>query len=173
MGCLAESLFEENAMATFGKVMSLSRACLATSSRAAIVSRGLATTSASSSRLVKSSKTSSSAILPSCQYKLLNPCGTANILQVRQYSHDIPMSLQLINDRIFLVLRLYDKINPEKVSLESHFINDLGLDSLDHVEVIMAIEDEFGFEIPDDHAEKLMTPNQIIRYVADHEDVYE
>jgi len=83
------------------------------------------------------------------------------------------MSLQLINDRIFLVLRLYDKINPEKVSLESHFINDLGLDSLDHVEVIMAIEDEFGFEIPDDHAEKLMTPNQIIRYVADHEDVYE
>ena len=57
--------------------------------------------------------------------------------------------------------------------MESHFINDLGLDSLDHVEVIMAMEDEFGFEIPDDHAEKLMTPKQIVRYVADHEDVYE
>merc|ERR1711951_67701 len=166
-------LFEENAMATFGKVMSLSRACLATSSRAVLVSRGLATTSATSSRLVKSSKTSSSALIPSSQSKLLNPCRTANTLQVRQYGHDIPMSLQLINDRVFLVLRLYDKINPEKVALESHFINDLGLDSLDHVEVIMAIEDEFGFEIPDDHAEKLMTPNQIIRYVADHEDVYE
>merc|ERR1712212_1401349 len=160
---------EENAMATFGKVMSLSRACLVTSSRAAIVSRGLAT----SSRLVKSSNTSSSALLPSSQSKLLSPCCTTNTLQVRQYSAEIPMSLQLINDRVFLVLRLYDKINPEKVALESHFINDLGLDSLDHVEVIMAIEDEFGFEIPDDHAERLMTPSQIIRYVADHEDVYE
>ena len=98
-----------------------------------------------------------------------------------------------------LVLKLYDKINPDTVSLEkkrnsachsfsyisclphaflqvgldSHFIKDLGLDSLDHVEVIMAMEDEFGFEIPDDHAEKLWTPRQIIQYVADHEDVFE
>merc|ERR1712217_250344 len=163
-----KDLFEENAMATFGKVMSLSRACLATSSRAVLVTRGLATTSATSSRLVKSSRTSSSALIPSSQSKLLNPClRTANTLQVRQYGHDIPMSLQLINDRVFLVLRLYDKINPEKVALESHFINDLGLDSLDHVEVIMAMEDEFGFEIPDDHAEKLMTPQQIAQYVCE------
>jgi NADH dehydrogenase (ubiquinone) 1 alpha/beta subcomplex 1 len=51
-------------------------------------------------------------------------------------------------------------------------MKDLGLDSLDHVEVIMAIEDEFGFEIPDDHAEKLMTPAKIVQYVADHEDVH-
>merc|ERR1711973_334638 len=100
-------LFGENAMATFGKVMSLSRACLATSSRAVLVTRGLATTSATSSRLVKSSRTSSSALIPSSQSRLLNPCRTANTLQVRQYGHDIPMSLQLINDRVFLVLRLY------------------------------------------------------------------
>merc|ERR1711994_20432 len=165
-------LFEENAMATFGKVMSLTRACLATSSRAVLVTRGLATTSATSSRLVKSSRTSSSALIPSSQSMLLNPCRTTtNTLQVRQYGHDIPMSLQLINDRVFLVLRLYDKINPEKVALESHFINDLGLDSLDHVEVIMAIEDEFGFEIPDDHAEKLLTPAKIVEYVSDHESI--
>ena len=38
---------------------------------------------------------------------------------------------------------------------ESHFIKDLGLDSLDHVEIIMTIEDVFGLEIPDDQAEKL------------------
>ena len=36
----------------------------------------------------------------------------------------------------------------------------------------MAIEDEFGFEIPDDHGEKLLTPGQIVRYVADHNDIY-
>jgi len=48
----------------------------------------------------------------------------------------------------------------------------LGLDSLDHVEVIMAIEDEFGFEIPDKDAEKLWTPQDIIKYVADKEEVW-
>ena len=69
----------------------------------------------------------------------------------------------MIKDRCLLVLRLYDKINPEKLTLESHFINDLGLDSLDHVEIIMAMEDEFGFEIPDDHAEKLLTPAKIVQ----------
>lgn len=63
------------------------------------------------------------------------------------------------------------KIGLLKVSLDAHFINDLGLDSLDHVEVIMAIEDEFGFEIPDEHAEKLLTPGKIAQYVFDHETV--
>lgn len=60
-----------------------------------------------------------------------------------------------------------------QLSLDSHFINDLGLDSLDHIEVIMAIEDEFGFEIPDMDAEKLLRPTDIVRYVADRQDVYE
>ena len=72
-----------------------------------------------------------------------------------------------------LVLNLYDKIDNNKITLDSHFMKDLGLDSLDHVEVIMAIEDEFGFEIPDDNAERLTTPRKICQYVADHEDVYE
>ena len=65
------------------------------------------------------------------------------------------------------------KILHFQITLDSHFIKDCGLDSLDHVEVIMQMEDEFGFEIPDDHAEFLMTPRKIIQYVADHEDVYE
>ena len=64
-------------------------------------------------------------------------------------------------------------LSPFQLTLESNFIKDLGLDSLDHVEIIMAMEDEFGFEIPDDHAEKLLTPAKIVQYVADHEDVYE
>ncbi|KRT78432.1 hypothetical protein AMK59_6586 [Oryctes borbonicus] len=91
---------------------------------------------------------------------------------VRSYSAKPPLSLKLITDRVLLVLQLYDKIEPTKLKLESHFINDLGLDSLDHVEVIMAMEDEFGFEIPDSDAEKLLRPADIVRYVADKEDVY-
>ncbi|KAH8327382.1 hypothetical protein KR074_004923 [Drosophila pseudoananassae] len=92
---------------------------------------------------------------------------------VRRYSAKPPLSLKLINERVLLVLKLYDKIDPSKLNVESHFINDLGLDSLDHVEVIMAMEDEFGFEIPDTDAEKLLKPADIIKYVADKEDVYE
>ncbi|CAH0563555.1 unnamed protein product [Brassicogethes aeneus] len=91
----------------------------------------------------------------------------------QSYSSKPPLTLKLIADRVILVLNLYDKIAPEKLKLESHFINDLGLDSLDHVEVIMAIEDEFGFEIPDQDAEKLLRPADIVRYVADKEDIYD
>ncbi|KAL5018932.1 hypothetical protein ScPMuIL_004654 [Solemya velum] len=66
----------------------------------------------------------------------------------RSYSH-APLTIDMVEQRILLVLRLYDKIDPEKLTLDSHFMNDLGLDSLDQVEIIMAMEDEFGFEIPD------------------------
>uniref|UniRef100_U5ET52 Acyl carrier protein n=1 Tax=Corethrella appendiculata TaxID=1370023 RepID=U5ET52_9DIPT len=93
--------------------------------------------------------------------------------QLRHYSAKEPLTLKFIKERVLLVLKLYDKINPEKLTLESHFINDLGLDSLDHVEVIMAMEDEFGFEIPDGDAEKLFKPADIVQYIADKEDIYE
>ena len=91
----------------------------------------------------------------------------------RSYSSKPPLSLKLISDRVLLVLKLYDKVDPAKLTIDSHFINDLGLDSLDHVEVIMAMEDEFGFEIPDVDAERLLKPSDIVRYVADKEDIYD
>lgn len=57
-----------------------------------------------------------------------------------------------------------------QLSLDSHFIQDLGLDSLDHVELVMAMEDEFGFEIPDNDAERLTRPSDIIKYISEKED---
>ncbi|XP_021542528.1 acyl carrier protein, mitochondrial [Neomonachus schauinslandi] len=91
----------------------------------------------------------------------------------RQYSDAPPLTLEGIRDRVLYVLKLYDKIDPEKLSVNSHFMKDLGLDSLDQVEIIMAMEDEFGFEIPDTDAEKLMCPQEIVDYIADKKDVYE
>ncbi|VDP04945.1 unnamed protein product [Soboliphyme baturini] len=91
----------------------------------------------------------------------------------RSYSSGRPLTLKTVNDRVMLVLRLFDKIDPEKVKSSSHFINDLGLDSLDHVEIITAIEEEFGIEIPDGDSEQLMTPGHIIQYICDKEDIYE
>lgn len=45
-------------------------------------------------------------------------------------------------------------------------MNDLGLDSLDHVELIMNIEDDFNFEIPDGDAEKLLRPRDVVEYIT-------
>ena len=56
-------------------------------------------------------------------------------------------SKEEIESRVLNVCKAFDKITADKLTLDSHFINDLGLDSLDHVEVIMAVEDEFGFEV--------------------------
>lgn len=89
---------------------------------------------------------------------------------VRHYA-DLPdMTFAQIQERVLLVLRLFDKIDPEKLApdnLTIHFMKDLGLDSLDQVEIIMKMEDEFGFEIPDNHAEKLMTPKDLVEYIGD------
>ncbi|CAH2048876.1 unnamed protein product, partial [Iphiclides podalirius] len=98
---------------------------------------------------------------------------TTEKLSSRNYSGGPPLTLELIKSRVLLVLQLYDKVDPEKLTVDTHFVNDLGLDSLDLVELVMAMEDEFGFEIPDDDAERLLRPKDIIQYVADKEDIYE
>jgi acyl carrier protein len=56
-------------------------------------------------------------------------------------------------------------VNPEQVVPEAKFIEDLGADSLDTVELVMALEEEFGAEIPDEEAEKLKTVGDAIKYV--------
>jgi acyl carrier protein len=56
-------------------------------------------------------------------------------------------------------------VEPEKVTLEASFVEDLGADSLDTVELVMAFEEEFGIEIPDEDAESLQTVGDAIRYL--------
>ncbi|XP_025107989.1 acyl carrier protein, mitochondrial-like isoform X3 [Pomacea canaliculata] len=98
---------------------------------------------------------------------------TLFVQPTRAYSDKPPLTIDMIQQRVLLVLRLYDKIAPEKLAMDSHFMNDLGLDSLDQVEIIMAMEDEFGFEIPDADSERLMRPRDIVQYIADKEDVFD
>ena len=57
-------------------------------------------------------------------------------------------------------------VDPEKVKLEAKFIEDLGADSLDIVELVMAMEEEFDIEIPDEDAEKLKTVNDVQSYLV-------
>ena len=59
-------------------------------------------------------------------------------------------------------------VEPEKVTPEASFVEDLGADSLDTVELVMAFEEEFGMEIPDEEAEKLQTVGDAIKYIQGH-----
>jgi acyl carrier protein len=58
-------------------------------------------------------------------------------------------------------------VNPDQVTPEAKFIEDLGADSLDTVELVMALEEEFGHEIPDEEAEKLQSVGEVIKYIEE------
>ena len=58
-------------------------------------------------------------------------------------------------------------VNADQVTAEAKFIEDLGADSLDIVELVMALEEEFGNEIPDDQAEKLLTVGDVTKYIEE------
>ncbi|HLA23784.1 MAG TPA: acyl carrier protein [bacterium] len=56
----------------------------------------------------------------------------------------------------------------EEVTAEASFVDDLGADSLDVVELVMALEEEFGVEIPDEDAEKIVTVGEAVKYIESH-----
>ena len=58
-------------------------------------------------------------------------------------------------------------VKPEEVTPEAKFIDDLGADSLDTVELVMALEEEFGIEIPDEEGEKLVTVGDAVKYIGE------
>ena len=62
---------------------------------------------------------------------------------------------------------IIDKLGVEEdaINTDAHFVNDLGADSLDTVELIMELEDEFGIEIPDEDAENMMTVGSVVDYI--------
>lgn len=61
-------------------------------------------------------------------------------------------------------------VEEEKVTSEASFVDDLGADSLDTVELVMAFEEEFGIEIPDEDAEKMQTVGEAIQYIKENQE---
>ncbi len=59
-------------------------------------------------------------------------------------------------------------VEPEKVTDDASFVEDLGADSLDTVELVMAFEEEFGIDIPDEDAEQMRTVGDAIKYLKEH-----
>ncbi|XP_031575255.1 uncharacterized protein LOC116308882 [Actinia tenebrosa] len=82
------------------------------------------------------------------------------------------MTISELQDRALNVVKLFDKVNAELVTIESHFIKDLGLDSLDVVEIVMAFEDEFAVEISDEEAEKINTIKDAVEFLKKSLDVH-
>ena len=71
-------------------------------------------------------------------------------------------------DRVQKIVVEHLGVEAEKVTQEASFIDDLGADSLDIVELVMAFEEEFGVEIPDDAAENITTVGDATKYVEEH-----
>ena len=73
-----------------------------------------------------------------------------------------------IGERVKKIVVEHLGVEAEKVTEAASFIDDLGADSLDTVELVMAFEEEFGCEIPDEAAEKILTIKDAITYIEEH-----
>ncbi|KAH7727434.1 acyl carrier protein [Aphelenchoides avenae] len=125
------------------------------------------------------------AVRTSSQYLQRLATPTASVVQQKRfaeakdtnlYSPPKPLTFKEVEERVLKAIKAWDRFPQDrldKLHLDARFIEDLGLDSLDHVEIVMSLEDEFGFEIPDTEAEKLKSPRDICKYINEREDVYE
>lgn len=73
-----------------------------------------------------------------------------------------------VTDRVIEVVKNFEKVNGSKVTGSARFKEDLDLDSLDAVEVVMAIEEEFCIEIPDSEADKIFSVADAVAFVSTH-----
>ncbi|GAB2209782.1 hypothetical protein Droror1_Dr00027006 [Drosera rotundifolia] len=83
-------------------------------------------------------------------------------------SHDDHLTKEEVVDRVLAVIKDFPKVDPSKVTTDVHFQKDLGLDSLDNVELVMALEEEFKLEIPDLEADKIDSTKLAIEYIYNH-----
>ncbi|CAG8635124.1 11757_t:CDS:2 [Acaulospora colombiana] len=100
---------------------------------------------------------------------LVNP---KTYLSQRFYSADTTLSRSNIETRIIDILKSFDKVDPTKVTLQARFADDLGLDSLDTVEVVMNIEEDFSIEIPDKDADEIRSIKDAVDYISKREDAH-
>lgn len=73
-----------------------------------------------------------------------------------------------IAERVKKIVIEHLGVEEAKVNISSSFVDDLGADSLDTVELVMAFEEEFGCEIPDEAAEKIQTVGDAVKYIEEH-----
>ncbi|GFP98718.1 acyl carrier protein 1 mitochondrial [Phtheirospermum japonicum] len=97
----------------------------------------------------------------------LNGSGLLTIRSMSSHGDD-HLDKQQVVDRVLDVVKSFPKVDPSKVTPDVHFHKDLGLDSLDTVEIVMALEEEFKLEIPDKEADKIDSCPLAIEYIHNH-----
>tara|TARA_B100000683_G_scaffold277638_1_gene337602 strand:+ start:8616 stop:8903 length:288 start_codon:yes stop_codon:yes gene_type:complete len=93
------------------------------------------------------------------------PIRIANLKNLKEWSKIMADLLEKVKGIIVEQLG----VDESEVTPEAHFIDDLGADSLDTVELVMALEEEFGVEISDEDAEKIQTVGDVIKYIEEHQ----
>ena len=78
------------------------------------------------------------------------------------------MTTDSIEEKIKNIINKQMGVGMEKITNESSFVNDLGADSLDTVELVMEFEDAFELDIPDEDAEKIQTVGDAVKYISEH-----
>lgn len=73
-----------------------------------------------------------------------------------------------IEEEVFQIISDQLGVDKDQLTMETSFINDLGADSLDTVELVMEFEQKFDLEIPDEEAEKIQTVGDVVRYIKEH-----
>ncbi|QPG95409.1 Acyl carrier protein, mitochondrial [Epichloe festucae Fl1] len=95
------------------------------------------------------------------------------VLGTRMYSAASSLKKEEVEGRIMSLLQGFDKVNDvSNIKPTAHFANDLGLDSLDTVEVVMAIEEEFSIEIPDKDADSIHSVDKAVEYILSQPDAH-
>lgn len=73
----------------------------------------------------------------------------------------------MVFEKLKMILSQQFDVDEENITLETNIENDLGADSLDVIDIIMAIEDEFEIEVPDEEVENIRTVEQLVKYIED------
>jgi NADH dehydrogenase (ubiquinone) 1 alpha/beta subcomplex 1 len=101
------------------------------------------------------------------------PARMPKLFAVRMYSAAAGLNKEEVEGRIMSLLSGFDKVNDSaNIKPAAHFANDLGLDSLDTVEVVMAIEEEFSIEIPDKDADGIHSVDKAVEYILNQPDAH-
>ena len=80
---------------------------------------------------------------------------------------EVGKSMATVDERVKKIIAEQLGVEEEEVTLEAHFVEDLGADSLYTVELVMALEEEFEIEIPDEDAEKILTVGKALDYIKE------
>ena len=80
---------------------------------------------------------------------------------------EVGTSMATVDERVKKIIAEQLGVEEDEVTPEASFVEDLGADSLDTVELVMALEEEFGIEIPDEDAEKILTVGKALDYIKE------